>query len=93
MIPWPGFWSTSSKKRPVLAAIEDWLFHWDNCPVHKSHKAKEYMDQKGFKMTEHPPYSANLALADFFLSPKVKLALAGDTLTASELNSILILHV
>ena len=48
------------------------------------------MDQKGFKMTEHPPYSSNLALADFFLSPKVKLALAGDTLTASELKSILV---
>ena len=57
--------------------------------MHKYHKVKEYMDQKGFKMIQHPPYSSNLTLADFFLSPKVKLALAGDTLTASELKSIL----
>ena len=58
--------------------------------MHKSHKVKEYMNQKGFKMIEYPPYSSVLALADFFLPPKVKLALAGDTLTASELKSILV---
>ena len=45
------------------------------------------MDQKGFKVIEHPPYSPDLAPADFFLFPKVKSALAGDTLTAGELKS------
>ena len=47
------------------------------------------MDQKGFKLIEHPPYSPDLAPADFFLFPKVKSALAGDTLTAGELKSAL----
>ena len=75
------------QKRPVLAADGDWLFHWDNCPVHKSHRVKEDMDQRGFKVIEHPPYSPDLAPADFFLFPKVKSALAGDTLTAGGLKS------
>ena len=74
------------QKRPILAAEWDWLFHWDNCPVHKSHLVKEYMDQKGLKVIEHPPYSPDLALADFFLFPKVKSSLAGNTLTAGELK-------
>ena len=75
------------QKRPILAADGDWLFHWDNCPVHNSHRVKEYMDQKGLKVIQHPPYSPDFTPADFFLFPKVKSALAGDTLTAGELKS------
>ena len=75
------------QKRPVLAADGDWLLHWDNCPVHKSHRVKEDMDQRGFKVIEHPPYSPDLALADFFLFPEVKSSIAGNTLTAGELKS------
>jgi histone-lysine N-methyltransferase SETMAR len=36
---------------------------------------------KGVKMVPHPPYSPDLAPADFFLFPKVKAELAGQTLT------------
>ena len=31
----------------------------------------------GFKLIEHPPYSADLAPSDFHLFPKLKLAISG----------------
>ncbi len=36
---------------------------------------------RGIKLTEHPPYSPDLAPADYFLFPRVKRELAGLTLT------------
>jgi hypothetical protein len=33
--------------------------------------------QKGIKLLPHPPYSPDLALADFFLFPKAKSELSG----------------
>jgi histone-lysine N-methyltransferase SETMAR len=39
------------------------------------------MAARQFKVIEHPPYSPDLAPADFFLFPKVKRELAGLTLT------------
>jgi hypothetical protein len=41
----------------------------------------DWMAAKQFKVIEHPPYSPDLALANFFLFPKVKRELAGLTLT------------
>jgi hypothetical protein len=42
---------------------------------------KDWMAARQLKMIEHPPYSADLALAIFFLFPKVKRELAGLILT------------
>ena len=38
-------------------------------------------------MIQHPPYSPDLAPADFFLFPKVKEQLAGITLTRQSFRS------
>ena len=38
-------------------------------------------------MIQHPPYSPDLAPADFFLFPKVKEQLAGITLTQQSFRS------
>lgn len=70
------------RKRPDLWSSGNWLFHWDNCPVHKSKSVADFLAEKQFKIVPHPPYSPDLAPADFFLFPKVKSALAGKTLTA-----------
>jgi histone-lysine N-methyltransferase SETMAR len=67
------------KKRPDMASGE-WFFHWDNAPVHTAAIVQEFIARKGIQMIEHPPYSPDLAPADFFLFPKVKNELAGITM-------------
>jgi hypothetical protein len=58
-------------------AAQQWWFHWDNAPVHTAASVKEWMAAKGIQVLKHPPYSPDLAPADFFLFRKVKEALAG----------------
>ena len=52
-------------------------FHQDNAPAHKAHETLAYLEEKGFKIVAHPPYSPDLAPADFYLFPKMKRFLAG----------------
>ena len=68
------------QKRPEMSSGE-WFFHWDNAPSHTASKVKEFLTKKEIKVIEHPLYSPDLAPADYFLFPKVKLALAGKNLT------------
>ena len=70
----------SFMKQPILSE-QEWFFNWDNAPVHTAAVVREWMAAKRFKLIEHPPYSPDLAPADFFLFPKVKMELAGMTLT------------
>jgi hypothetical protein len=35
-------------------------------------KAREFLASKQVTMLEHPPYSRDLGLSDFFLFPKIK---------------------
>ncbi len=50
---------------------------------------KEWMSAKGFRITEHLPYSSDLALKDFFLFPPIKKQLAAKTLTQESFKSTL----
>jgi hypothetical protein len=68
------------KKRPQMVA-RDWLFHWDNAPVHTAVKVTDWLAARDIKLIEHPPYLPDLAPADYFLFPRVKRELAGLTLT------------
>jgi histone-lysine N-methyltransferase SETMAR len=75
------------KKRPAMAA-QQWWFHWDNAPVHTAATpVKEWMAAKGIQVLEHPPYSPDLAPADFFLFRRAKKALAGITLDQESLKN------
>jgi hypothetical protein len=49
--------------------------------VHTAATVTAWLAARRVKMIEHPPYLPDLALADFFLFPKVKKELAGLTLT------------
>ena len=68
-------------KRPIQAS-QEWFLHWDNAPVHTAAAVKQFIADRAIKTIAHPPYSPDLAPADFFLFPKVKSELAGKTLTA-----------
>ena len=71
-----SFLKKFKQKRPEMAT-QPWLFHWDNAPVHSAGKVQEFLKKKGIKMIEHPPYSPDLAPADYFLFPTLKSKLSG----------------
>ena len=75
------FFAHMRQKRPAMAQ-EGFIFHWDNAPVHTAAIVADFLAGKNVQMLEHPPYSPDLAPADFWFFPKVKAALAGKTLSA-----------
>ena len=48
------------------------LFHQDNAPAHKSVVAIAAVSDCGFELVDHPPYSPDLALSDYFLFTTLK---------------------
>ena len=67
----------AKRKRMHIKGPSSILLHLDNCPVHTAIITKEHMAKRGYRLVEHPPYSPDLAPADFFLFPKAKDNLAG----------------
>jgi hypothetical protein len=55
--------------------------------VHKAASMKNWMAAKGIQVLEHPPYSLDLAPADFFLFRRVKEALKGITVDQDSLKN------
>jgi transposase len=51
-----------------------YLLH-DNAPAHSSGFVSEFLTKQGIPMLSHPPYSPDLAPADFFLFPKLKIVM------------------
>jgi hypothetical protein len=54
-----------------------WILHPDNALAHNALSVKMCLVKHKIPMLEHPPYSPDLALCDFFLFPKIKSALKG----------------
>ena len=46
----------------------DYLLH-DNAPAHWSVLVKDFLAKNNVTMLEHPPYSPDLAVVDFYLFP------------------------
>ena len=53
------------------------LFHQDISHVDKSAIAMTVINDFGFKLIEHPPYSPVLTPSDFHLFPKLRTAMSG----------------
>jgi hypothetical protein len=73
------FMKQLKKKRPVMVAQQWWL-HWDNAQVHTTAVVQEWLAAHNVQVIRHPPYSPDLAPADFFLFWRVKEQLVGLTL-------------
>jgi hypothetical protein len=43
----------------------DWIFHSDNAPAHKTPSVKLFLAQKSITEMEHPPYSPDFARMTF----------------------------
>lgn len=72
----PKLRESIDRKRPGKLAHKI-LFHQDNAPVHKSCIVMAAIQNAGFEILEHPPYSPDLAPSDYHLFPKLKENLRG----------------
>ena len=65
------------RKRPELWENQTWMMHHDNAPAHSSLLIRSYLAKHQTSVVPHPPYSPDLAPADFFLFSKLKTTLKG----------------
>jgi transposase len=67
-----------SRKRPQLWRNNSWILHHDNAPAHTSLLIRDFLAQHETTVLPQPPYSPDLAPADFFLFQKLKATLRKD---------------
>jgi len=72
------------RKRPELWENQTWMLHHDNAPAHASLLIRSYLAKYQTPVVPHPPYSPDLAPADFFLFPKLKTTLKGRRFQTTE---------
>ena len=60
-----------------------WLLQ-DNAPIHKSALSTAAIDDAGFNLVPHPPYSPDLAPSDFWLFRHLKKAIRGKNFKSHE---------
>ena len=70
-------------KRPELYG-SGFILHQDKAPVHVSRVVKQTMSDSNIEPLQHPPYSPDLAISDFFLFPTVKDHLRGRKFESRE---------
>jgi len=55
----------------------EWFLLHDNAPSHNAAIVKKFMAKRNVAVLHHPPYSPDLAPADYYLFPKLKFSLTG----------------
>jgi transposase len=78
------------RKRPQLWTNQSWVLHHDNAPAHLSFLVCNFLAKNEMTVVPQPPYSPDLAPANFFLFPKLKSSLKGrcfDTFDKIQKNS------
>lgn len=63
--------------RPDLHKSGKWVLLHDNAPAHTAIRVRQFLAQHNVTVIDHPPYSPDLAPADFFLFPRLKSVLKG----------------
>ena len=63
------------RKRPELWENQTWMLYHDSEPAHASLLIRSYLAKRQTSVVLHPPYSPDLASADFFVFPKLKTTL------------------
>ena len=67
------------RKRPGLWP-DKWILHHDSAPAYDALRFREFLAKNSITKMDHPPYSPDLTLCDFWLFPKLKNALKGQRL-------------
>ena len=63
------------RKRLEACTNNTWMLHHDNAPAHASLLIREFLTKHETTVVPQPPYSPDLAPADFFLFQKLKSSL------------------
>lgn len=63
--------------------LRNMVLHHDNAPAHTSAQTTTFLATSSIPLLPQPPYSPDLAPADFFLFPKVKSAMRGNLFPTS----------
>jgi len=71
------------EKRPCLQKKKI-IIHQHNAPAHKSALAMGKLRDLPYELSEHPPYSPDLAPSDFYLFPKLRLFLVGQRFSSNQ---------
>jgi hypothetical protein len=58
--------------RQGMCVSGDWFLLHDKAPSHNVTIVKQFLAQRNVTVFDHPPYSPDLAPADYFLFPKMK---------------------
>jgi hypothetical protein len=56
------------RKKPEMWKSGLWILHHDNTPAHDTVSVKTFLAKHKILVLEHPSYSPDLALCDFFIS-------------------------
>ncbi|CAH2015910.1 unnamed protein product [Acanthoscelides obtectus] len=48
------------------------ILHQDNATSHTAQKTRQYLTTENVELLDHPPYSLDLSLNDFFTFPEIK---------------------
>jgi len=65
------------RKRPEAWTNNTWMLHHGNAPARASLLIREFLTKHETAVVPQPPYSPDLAPADFFLFPQLKSSLKG----------------
>jgi transposase len=80
---------TVRRKRPEAWTNKTWMLHHDTAPAHASLLIREFLAKQETIVVPQPPYSTDLAPADFFLFPNLKSTLKGRRFqTVEEIKEI-----
>ena len=75
----------SMSKRPEYATRhEAIIFHHDNAWPHVAIPVKNYLENSGWEVSPHPPYSPDLAPSDYHLFRSMQNAFTGIRLTSEQ---------
>jgi len=82
------------KKRPDAWRENRWMLQHDNAPSHSPFLVCDFLAKHAMTVLPQPPYSPDLAPADFFLFPKLKSTLKGRRFESIEvIKSNLLTHL
>ena len=69
--------NAARRKRPRFWSSGDWLLHHDNGPAHLSNLVQQFLAKHKIVQLHQPPYNPDIAPCDFWMFPKLKMALKG----------------
>lgn len=72
------------QKRPELVNRRGVVFHQDNAKPHTSLKSRQKIQELGWDLLPHPPYSPDLAPSDYYLFRSLQNSLAGKNFTSDD---------